>query len=482
MLGTQLIAIGLYIAILLGIGIASYRAIRNANDFILGSRGLNFYMTAFAAHASDMSGWIFLAYPPLIYSQGLIGAWVALGLTFFMFLNWQFVAPRLRLMTEKYNSLTISSFLESRLNDTTGTIRIFTAAITLFFYTIYISAGLVALGLLIQSVFSIPYAFAILAGILVVVPYLFFGGYITLAWTDLFQGIFLLAVILFVPLYALGQVGWFGPIVHAFETSSHLKGFFPGANATAWVAAVFSFCGWGLGYFGQPHIITKFMGIRNPAEIPKSKYIGTGWQILALGGSTLIGLVGIVYFPDGLKDTQLLFVNICNDLFPTFISTIIICAILGATVTVMDSQILIVVSNITEDFYKKIVRKTAKSNELLIVSRVSIFFVAAIAYVIALANHTTIYGLISYAWYGLGASFGPIIIYSLFSKRVNKYGAWAGLLSGSVLAAVWPLVNDWFEISVPTLIPGFVVGFFSIWIVSLITASKSKEKEIEMEL
>lgn len=472
MLSQEFFAISLYILILLGIGFTSMRKIRSSRDFILGGRGMNYWLTALSAHASDMSSWIFLAYPAILFTIGPSQIWVALGLTFFMYLNWQLIAPRLRTTTEKYNSLTISSFFESRFSDTTGTIRIFTALITLLFYSIYISAGLVGLGVLLTSLFQIPYYLAITIGILIVTPYLFFGGYITLAWTDLFQGIFLLVVILFVPAYALGYLGGWDTIVKAYQGQAQLESFFPTTSVKAWILILFSFCSWGLGYFGQPHIITKFMGIKNPGEIYKSKYVGIGWQIFALSGATCIGLMGRGFFPTGLAESERLFIEIVFMMFSPFVATIILCGILGATITVMDSQILIVASNLAEDFYKKLLRKTAHSREILLVSRLSIFFVSLVAYVIALFNHASIFALVSYAWFGLGASFGPLLIFALYSKRVNKYGAWAGLISGSIIAAIWPLINRWIPIEIPTLIPGFLTSFFSIWLVSLLTSEE----------
>lgn len=461
-----------YILILFAIGFASHKKKQTSNDFILGSRKMNFWVTALAAHASDMSSWIFMAYPAVIFSMGLVKIWVAIGLTLFMFLNWQFIAPKIRTATEKYNSLTISSFFESRFNDTSGAIRICTTISSFIFYIIYISAGLVGLGLLIETLFPISYTLGVTIGILIIIPYLFIGGYVTLAWTDLFQGIFLFVVILVVPGIMLAKLGGFEVLQHSLNLHPHMDRFIPDYSFTTILTIIFSLSSWGLGYFGQPHIITKFMGIRKPQEIPKSKWVGISWQFFSLIGATLIGVISIVYFQNGLHDPQLVFIRIVTENFTPVVAVFLLCAILGATITCMDSQILVLVSNMTEDFYKKILRKNASSKELLLVSRCNIFIIAVITYVIALSTTSTIFNLVSYAWFGLGASFGPLVIFSLYSKKANKYGAWAGIIVGTVLAATWPLINDLFSYEIPTLIPGFLLSSLAIWVVSIATNYK----------
>jgi sodium/proline symporter len=468
-------AVACYILILILIGVLSKKKNQTSSDFMIGSRKMSFWLTAFAAHASDMSSWIFMAYPAVIYTIGLFNVWTAIGLTIFMFINWQFVAKKLRLATECYNSLTLPSFFESRFADTSGLLRIFTVLISFGFYTIYISSGLVALGILLETLFGLPYIIGMTIGVFIIVPYLFIGGYITLAWTDLFQGIFLLLAIVFVPFYALIHIGGFPALSLAIAQKTEYMGILPDTSWKTILTIIFTMCSWGLGYFGQPHIVTKFMGIKNPEEIHKAKWVGISWQIVSLTAATLMGLIGIAFFAKTgpLIDSQLVFINMALALFPAFLSAFILCAILGATITVMDSQILVLSSNLTEDFYKKILRKGASSKELLIVSRISVLIVALIAYLIACQTKSTIYTLVSYAWYGLGASFGPVVLFGLYSKKANRIGAWAGLISGSLIAAIWPLINKTMPLDVPTLIPGFLISSFTIWAVSSITQYKN---------
>ncbi len=472
----ELSAIVIYFAVLLAIGYFSYQRHLSAADFIIGSRSLNFWLTALAAHASDMSSWLFMGYPALIYTKGMPGAWAAIGLISCMYLNWQFIAPKIRVATEQYNSLTFSSFFESRLADTSGLIRTFTALILIFFYTTYISSGLVGLGLLLETLFNLDYTIGILIGILIVVPYVFTGGYVTLAWIDLFQGIFLMCVVIFVPLFVLPQIGGLSGISTAMSAKHLSTALFPDFTGMTLLGLFFTAASWGLGYFGQPHIVTKFMGIKNVHDLPKSKYVGMTWMIISLSAATLVGLVGIAFFKTGLHDTEQVFIQMVRQVFHPFVIGFFLCAVLAATINAMSSQVLVLSSSLTEDFYKRLIRKNASSSELLLVSRLGVVVVTLVAFVIAFGQFSTIYSLVLYAWSGLGSSFGPLLILSLYSKKVNKYGAWAGVLLGSISAAAWPLLNKFFTLQIPSMIIGFSLGMIAILLVSRFTRHKIIQK------
>lgn len=457
-----LLAIIFYFSILLGIGLLSYRRHHSSTDFILGGRSLNFYVTALSAHASDMSSWLLMAYPAVIMTEGLSQAWTAIGLIVFMYLNWHFIAPKIRIATEHHDSLTLSSYFESHFHDRTGLIRILSALMAFFFFTIYISAGLVSLGLLFESLFHISYGAGILIGIGIVVIYPLIGGFVTLAWTDLFQGLFLMAMILLVPIQAFRHMDTIA--LDAFRSTPLLL--LPDGSL---LNAFFLAAGWGLGYFGQPHIITKFMGIHNVGEMHKSKNVGISWLVITLTAATFIGLMGSAYFQGPLKDPQLVFINMVKSLYSPFLSSFILCAILAAVISVMDAQILVLTSHITEDFYKKIWRQNAEHKELILVARVGILSAALVALLIAFFQTTTIYKLVFYAWAGLGCSFGPLLILTLFFPRyVNKYGAIAGILFGGTVAALWPLANALIPIEIPAMLPGFLLSLLVILLVSRI--------------
>ena len=470
----ELFAVICYFIALFAIGFFSYRKHLSSTDFIIGNRSMNYWLTALAAHASDMSSWLFMGYPAVVFAGGLFNSWAAVGLIIFMFLNWQLIAPKIRVATEQYNSLTFSSFFESRLADTSGMIRVFTALMSLLFYTIYISAGLVGLGLLLETLFNLPYDWGILIGIFIVIPYVFMGGYLTLAWIDLFQGLFLMCVIIFVPFFVLRSVGGWSSVSEAITAKDLTMTLFPDFSTKTLLEILGMTAGWGLGYFGQPHIITKFMGIRNVHEIGKSKWIGMSWMLISLSAATLVGLVGIAFFKTGLKNTELVFVDMVKNSFSPFFIGLILCAVLAATINAMSSWVLVLSSSITEDFYKRIFNKTASSKELLIVARVGVVIVSLAAFVIAYGKISSIYSLVLYAWSGLGSSFGPLLLLSLYWKKITKYGAWGGVLSGGIVAAIWPYFNELLSLNIPSMIPGFFSSFILIILISLATQMKKK--------
>lgn len=463
----EFFAILCYLTALTVVGVLSYRKHQSATSFIIGNRSLNYWLTALAAHASDMSSWLFIGYPAVVFTGGVFSAWAAIGLIVFMWLNWQLIAPKVRVATEQYNALTFSSFFESRLADTSGLIRICTALMSLVFYTIYISSGLVGLGLLLETLFNIPFDLGILIGIFVVIPYVFMGGYVTLAWIDLFQGFFLMGVIIAVPIYICSVLGGIDVTVKKLTELQLPLSLLPSYDLSTWGTLLSMLAGWGLGYFGQPHIVTKFMGIRHVHEIYKSKYIGMTWMVLALTAATFVGLVGVAYFHGTLADPEHVFITMVRDAFHPFLVGLILCAVLAATINAMSSQVLVLSSSIAEDFYKRVFRKDASSKELLLVSRLGILLVACIAFLIAYAKISSIYSLVLYAWSGLGSSFGPLLLLSLYWKRLNKYGAWAGILSGGIIAGIWPYFSK-----VPAMLPAFTTSFFLIIIISIVTRHK----------
>lgn len=468
------IAVALYFCIVIFIAVRSYKKQHTDTDFIIGNRTMGFLLTALAAHASDMSSWLFMGYPAEIFTKGAAQTWAGIGLLLFMFLNWQIIAPKVRVATEQYNSLTFSSFFENRLADTSGAIRVFTALMLFVFYTIYISAALVGMGLVLNILFGIEYHFAVILGIVIVVPYVFFGGYLTLANIDLFQGLFLLAVIIFVPLYILPQVGGFTGINKALEFRKISSTLIPDYSLKSILGIFFLTIGWGLGYFGQPHIITKFMGIRNVSEIKKAKRVGMTWMFFALSSATLVALVGVAFFQSGgLRDPSEVFIEMVKQSFPPFFSGFILCAVFAAAINAMSSMVLVLSSSLTEDIYKKLFHKNATPQELLLVSRLGVIFVSLVGFTIAIAKIDTIYGLVLYAWSGLGASFGPLLLLCLYYKKINKYGAWTGILLGGTFSAIWPLFEKKLPIDIPPLPPAFTLSILSIWLVSKFTSKKT---------
>jgi len=462
----------LYFSVLLLIGLFSHRKSQSETDFILGNRSLSFWLTALSAHASDMSAWLFMSLPMLIFVYGLSKAWVAIGLFIGMFVNWHFIAPKLREGTEKSDSYTLPTFFERRFNDASGAIRLLTASLTLLFLTFYLSGGLIAMGYLFEAIFGIDYYVGITIAISVMVAYTFVGGFVAVAWTDFFQALFLLFVIITVPFLALGKIGGSETVERVAQFRGISLEIFGNLTLASIGFIVIDALGWGLGYFGQPHIVTKFMGIRNVNEMKKAKWLGMSWQFLSLTGAVLVGLVGIGFFPEGLYNPELVFVEMVKSSFPLFLAGVILCAILAANLSTMDSQIIVAASVITEDFYKRLSSKVPTSAQLLKASRTAVVAVGLTAYLLATSKSSNVLDSIFYAWGGLGSSFGPLLWVTLYSKRVTLQGAIAGILVGGFMGIFWtslnPLILSW---EVPTLVPGFLFGLISIYLISYLTKS-----------
>ncbi len=466
-----LIAFLAYFSVLLFIGIWSHKKMTSSDEFMMGGRSLNFWVIALSAHASDMSSWLFMAFPAAIMIRGLPEAWMALGLFGGMYLTWQFVAVKLRESTEKLDSYTLPTFFERRFKDDSGVIRIITALMAVVFLTFYISAGLIAMGILLESVFGIDYYFGLAVAMLVVIAYTFMGGFITVAWTDMFQAVFLLLMVILVPTIAYSTLsgGWHDiiAVAQSQEISLNLL------EDTSWtniLSILFLVFGWGLGYFGQPHIVTKFMGIRNSHELVKSKYVGMAWMFTALSAAIFVGLVGIPFFNGQLPHSELVFVQMVRDLFHPIAGGFILCGLIAASMSTMDSQILVSASVLGEDFYRHFFKKAISPEKMLKITRLFVVLVSLGSLAIAFRRNSSLLDAVQYAWSGLGSSFGPLILMSLYYKKATRTGAIAGILVGGLLSGLWHFINPYLtDIVIPSMIPGFFIGLLAIYIGSLVT-------------
>lgn len=456
-----------YFSFLLFLGLLFHKKQKTSSDYIMGNRSLSFWLVALSAHASDMSAWLFMAFPMSIFVLGPSRIWIAFGLLIGMYLNWQFVAPRLRSMTETYNCYTLSSFFERRFKDTSGVIRIVSALVMVIFLTHYLSAGLIAMGNLFESLFGLDYFIGISVALFVVMIYTFFGGFTTVAWTDLFQGIFLLFMILLVPFIAYTKIEGWNQIAAAAQKKDISMSLIPEGGA-AGVFTLFSLAlGWGLGYFGMPHIITKFMGIKHVSEMNKSKWLGMSWQFITLLAAVCVALVAIAYFPNGLENPELIFVEMVKSLFHPFAGGIIICAIFAANLSTMDSQILVCGSLIGEDLYVPLHRKAPSDKKILWVTKLSVALISLIALSLAFNRSATVLDTVLYSWSGLGSAFGPLVLMSLYSTTINRYGALAGILIGTLISMIWPSLNPLLtQVEILPMIPAFLSSAVSIWLVS----------------
>lgn len=458
-------AVALYFIILFFIAFAFYYKSSKERAFVLGNRSLNYWVTAISAQASDMGVWLFLSYPATIYVLGLSQIWTSVGLVLCMWLNWQVVAPRLRNLTAKYKSVTLWSFFEHRFNDPTSRIRVVSAVIAIFYFVAYIATGFMGIGKLLAANFDITYNMGIALGALLTGSYILIGGFLAAAWCNLFQGLFLLAMIVIVPFAAYNQIGGYTAIL----TAANIKGvslhIFQSWHDL--IAIFFGAAGWGLGYFGQPHVLINFMGIDDEKNLNKAKFVGITWQCLALGASICVGLTGIALFKE-LPDAEQLFPLMVKTLFNPFMIGSILCGVLAATLSTVTIQVLVAASSCTEDLYKTFIKPDASAIHLTLITRISIILISCVSLAIAYISHTSINKLVWFAWSGLGASFGPLVLLSLYSKRINRQGALAAIISGGLIAFITPLLHA----TVPALILGFIVSLGSAYLVSFLTKNK----------
>ncbi len=473
MLNAMIIGFIAYLSILGFIVIAAYKktaAAQATSGFMLGNRSINYWLTALSAHASDMSDWLFMAYPAVIYGGGLMQGWIAISLTIGSFLSWHYIAPRLRTETEHYNCFTLSSYFAKRFNDKEGFIRFASALMSLLFLTVYIAAGLKGIGFLLESVFGFSYNAGILISILFIMFYTCIGGFIAVAWIDAFQALFLMGVLILVPLIVGRAVGGIDAI-SAAASAHHVSLSIIPHSLEDIVQIIFISLTWGLGYFSMPHILTKFMGISDAKELHKSKYIGITWQILVLTAATAVGLIGIAYFQDGLANKELLFIEMVKDTFSPIVAGFMLCAVLAAAISTIDAQILVLAAVLTEDFYKNFYYPQASTKQLFRFYRATIMLICAIAFVIALPRAVTIQALVKYAWVGLTCSFGPLVIAALYSRSVTRWGALSGIVVGGSVSALWELIAPLtvYGMKVPAAIPGFLTGWLAIYIISLLS-------------
>lgn len=456
------IAFGAYFSILGIIGFLAYWHSRKTADFVLGKRSINYWVTAISVHASDMSGWLFMGYPALVYSRGVPEAWTAIGLLAGMLLTWQYVAHKLRVQTEVYDSKTLSSYFESRFADSSGLIRLISAIFCLIFFTFYISSGLVELGRLFQSLLGISYHVGISIGVMIVF-YTLLGGFVSMAWIDFFQGLFLLSMLLIVPVIALAKVGGISSVTAIAHVKNIPLSLLPNFSFSAFIDAMFTSFSWGLGYFGLPHVLTKFMGINDASKMKRAQYIGLTWQLLALVGATLVGLVGIAYFPTTLARPELIFVSMVQDLFSPFFAGFILCAVLAAAINVIGAQVLVSASIITQDFFKRWTSDTYSEKKMAWFSRASVIALCLLAYCSAFTTTDSIYNLVKYAWSGLGCTFGPVLLVALHTNVTSPYVALAGIVTGGVTGALWQHVNT----TIPSMIAGYCASFLAMGLVAL---------------
>ncbi len=448
---------------------------------MIGGRGLGAAVTALSAGASDMSGWLLMGLPGAMFTQGLSASWIAIGLTIGAYLNWLYVAPRLRIYTETANnSMTIPAYLENRFGDKSSILRLTSGLVIIVFFTFYVSSGMVSGGVLFESTFNLNYQAGLWIIAAVVIGYTLFGGFLAVSWTDFVQGIIMVIALVLVPAVTIMQVGGFDSAFGEIKgIDPKLFDIFKGTS----LIGIISLMAWGLGYFGQPHIIVRFMAISSVKEIKKARRIGMGWMIFSVGGAMFTGFIGLAYYSKqglNLSDPETIFIKLSGILFHPLITGFLLAALLAAVMSTISSQLLVTASSLTEDVYKTFFRRSATDKELLLVSRLSVLVVSFIAVFLAFNKNGTILSLVAYAWAGFGAAFGPVILLSLYWKRMNRWGALAGMIGGAVTVIVWANVPVLAK-SLYEIIPGFIIGLAAIWFVSLVTPEPSDQLKKEFD-
>ncbi|WP_417285231.1 sodium/proline symporter PutP [Comamonas sp.] len=472
-----LVTFAIYLLAMFAIGWMGYKATSSLSDYILGGRSLGPVVTALSAGASDMSGWLLMGLPGAVFVQGLSASWIAIGLCLGAWLNWRFVAARLRVYTEKVgNALTLPDYFTNRFEDRSNLLRIVTAMVILVFFTIYCASGVVAGARLFESMFGMDYQTALWVGAVATMAYVFIGGFLAVSWTDTIQASLMITALILAPLmviYADGGVGASTAIIATARSGAF--DMFQGQTAIA----VISLLAWGLGYFGQPHILVRFMAAESLKTIPHARHIGMSWMVLCLGGAVSVGFFGIAFFgsrPDlavGVNgNAETVFLEVAKLLFNPWISGVLLAAVLAAVMSTLSCQLLVCSSALTQDIYKTFLRKQAGQKELVWFGRAMVFAIAVIAIVIAQDPDSKVLGMVSNAWAGFGAAFGPLVLLSLLWGRMTRNGALAGMIVGAVTVLVWQNYQ-WFKLY--EIVPGFALSSLAIIVVSLLGKAPSAE-------
>ncbi|WP_180110960.1 MULTISPECIES: sodium/proline symporter PutP [unclassified Acinetobacter] len=479
-LNPTLVTFIFYILAMLAIGLYAYKATHNFDEYILGGRSLGSVVTALSAGASDMSGWLLMGLPGAIYLSGLSEAWIAIGLIIGAWLNWLIVAGRLRVHTEyQNNALTLPDYFTSRFADRKKILRIISAVVILVFFAIYCASGMVAGARLFESLFGWNYTTALWIGAIATISYVCIGGFLAISWTDTFQAGLMIFALLLTPIITYLALGDNSQNLAAIlETARpQASNLFEGLSTVA----ILSSMAWGLGYFGQPHILVRFMAADSVKSIPNARRIGMTWMILCLGGAVAAGYIGIAYFqvhPELANvvnaNPETVFMELTKILFNPWIAGIILAAILAAVMSTLSCQLLVCSTTLTEDLYKGFIRKNASQKELVWIGRAMVLAIAVFAITFAMNPASKVLGLVAYAWAGFGAAFGPLIILSLLWKRMTLNGAIIGMIVGAVTVIVWK--NYLGHLGLYEIIPGFIFSAISIVVVSLL--GKAPEADV----
>ena len=465
-----------YVAIVLSIGFYAYLKTKNATDYFLGGRELSPAVSAISAGASDMSGWVLLGLPGYAYLAGLEAAWISLGLVLGVAANWGLMAKRLRLYSEQLDdAVTLPTYLQRRFADNTPWLKSIASLSILLFFLFYVGSGLIAGGKLFNEVFGFDYHIAVFVSVALILFYTLFGGFLAVSWTDVFQGLLMLLALVCVPVLVISQTGGLDEFTAKINLKNpQLLDAFTDVNGNVlgWMAII-SAMGWGLGYFGQPHILARFMAIRSAAETCQAASIGVAWAFLCYLLAILVGLSGLAYLPEVIADSEKVFIALTGLIFHPLIAGILLAAILAAIMSTVDSQLLVCSSSLAEDLYPLVSKKSLSPEQRLQVGRLAVVVLALMATLLAMNPDSKVLDVVSYAWAGLGASLGPAILISLYWRKMTARGALAGVFVGGATVIIWPQFEGGiFELY--SLVPGFGISALAVVVGSLIDNSEDQ--------
>ena len=465
-----------YIFAMIVIGLYAARSTSSLKDYVLGGRSLGKVITGLSAGASDMSGWLLMGLPGALYVAGISQAWIAIGLTIGSWCNWKFVAARLRSFTQNASdALTLPDYFSARFKDKMRITAVISAFVILIFFVVYCASGMVSGARLFEQTFGLDYQNALLIGAVSTILYVCIGGFLAVSWTDAVQATLMIFALVITPVIIIADVGSISEanaLVAAKgpDMANILKG-------TTFIGLI-SLAGWGLGYMGQPHILVRFMAASTVRGMGGARRISIAWMIFCLLGAVMVGYYGVAFaakHPDiSVDNPEQIFIIVTQTLFTPWLAGILLSAILAAVMSTLSCQLLVSSTTLTADFYHRLIRKSASQTELVWVGRIMLLLVAAVAYIIAMDPNSGILKLVSYAWAGFGASFGPTVLISVFWKKMTLPGAVFGMISGAVTVIVWEYFNF---LDLYSLVPGFVISCVVIFVVSLLTQKNNKDVE-----
>ena len=467
-----IITFSIYLVVVLGIGVIAYLRTKNFSDYILGGRSFGPVVTALSAGASDMSGWLLMGLPGAIFGKGLSQSWIAIGLIIGAYYNWKLVAGRLRVHTEiNNNALTLPDFFHNRFGKDGQLVKTVSAVTILIFFTIYCASGMVAGARLFETLFHMEYINALYLGALATIAYTFIGGFLAVSWSDTIQATLMLFALILTPvMIILYMGGWDAITTYTNEAAIATNISYSSLTHNVSFIAIISAAAWGLGYFGQPHILARFMAADSVKTMKNARRIGMSWMTLCLGGAVTIGYLGISYYykhPEIAsvvnKDNEMIFIELIKQLFNPWVVGVLLSAILAAVMSTLSAQLLMSSSTLTQDFYKAYFRRSASQKELVWTGRFAVLLISLIAIIIAYDPDSKILALVAHAWAGFGAAFGPAILFTLFWRKTTGMGTFAGVLVGAVTVIVWPIL---FGDTVYEIIPGFLFSSIAIYLVS----------------